>query len=148
VRPSTYFPLDVGYARLAVPSDIWKNKYSALAWSKALPAFLSDPSLIALYYTAGHLESDPETARAETGAMGPMAKRTVPIVILPPNSNSAGHEVPAGYELSVTVQLLAQRLGELEFLSGEEPVVFDMSFDDDSAIKLPQWQAVHCQPIQ
>lgn len=149
------FPLDVGYARLAVPSDIWKNKYSALAWNKALPAFLSDPSLIALYYTAGHLESDPKTAHAETGAMGRMAKRTVlasfdgkPIVILPPNSMNAAYEVPAGYELFVTVQLLAQRLGEMEFLSGEKPVVFDMSFDDDSAIELPQWQADHCQPIQ
>ncbi len=136
------FPLDLGYARLAVSSDIWKNKYSDLAWDKALPRLLSDPSLIALYFTSGHVESDPATTKTNAGSA--MAKRTIlasfdgkPIVILPADPMNSGPEAPPGYELSVTVKFLAHRLGEMEFLMREKPVVFDMSFDDGSAVKLP-----------
>lgn len=43
------FPLDADHAHLAVPVELWREKYSRTDGAQLLPQILHDPALIALY---------------------------------------------------------------------------------------------------
>ena len=52
------FPLDVDAADLAVPTKVYESQYKQLRREEVLPALLREPTLVAIYHTAVHL--DPE----------------------------------------------------------------------------------------
>jgi len=49
------FPLDADHAHLAVPTELWAEKYRKLSIGEILPELLREPKLVALYHTAEHL---------------------------------------------------------------------------------------------
>ena len=131
------FPLDADHAHLGIPAAIWDKKFSKLANDKILPALLREPSLVALYHTAEHLEPNPQ-GQAPMKIWG--TNRSVlgyfdgrPNAILPslPDS-SAGYE-PMGYRWFRGFTFLAQSLGELQLVANGAAIPFDISFDDDFA---------------
>jgi hypothetical protein len=63
------FPLDADHAHLGVPAEVWAKKYSQLPSDQILFALLREPTLVALYHTAEHLEiSDRKTGRVNEEA--------------------------------------------------------------------------------
>ena len=134
------FPLDADHAHLAVPTELWAEKYSKLSIGEVLPELLREPKLIALYHTAEHLTiTDPNTGAASGTTKEWRAKRNVlgffdgrPVKILPPPADGLAHDRPQHYENVGTVYFLAHRLGELAFSANAKAVTFDISFDEDS----------------
>jgi hypothetical protein len=115
---------------------LWDKKYSKLAKDEILPALLREPSLVALYHTAEHLEPNHHGQVSIANIWG--ANRSVlgffdgrPNEILPslPDS-SAGYE-PMGYRWFRGFTFLAQSLGELQLVANGAAIPFDISFDDD-----------------
>src|SRR4030095_1579616 len=58
------FPLDVDSADLAVPADVYVSKYKQLPREEILPALLHEPTLVAIYHQAAHL--NPEVGNKES----------------------------------------------------------------------------------
>ena len=138
------FPLDVDHAHLAIPSDLWKKKYSKLPRDKLLPALLEEPTLAALYHTAEHLTmNDPKTGKVNPEAKAWKEKRNVlgfydgrPIEILPPDPTGLGANVPQPYWSFAGFNFLASPKGELFIFFKSKPITFDITFDigEDGAI--------------
>ncbi|MBI1997488.1 MAG: hypothetical protein HYS66_13605 [Deltaproteobacteria bacterium] len=111
------FPLDLDYGRLGVPSELWKAKYSKLSGEEQLRALLQEPSLVALYHTAGHLEPEANT------------KSTA-------GENWQKRSLLGFYNGQPDFKILAHYLGELQLVSDGAVVTFDISFDDDRAAEV------------
>lgn len=135
------FPLDADHAHLAVPTELWIEKYRKLSIDEILPELLREPKLIALYHTAEHLTIDDLKTGAENKpAKEWRAKRNVlgffdgrPVKILPPLADGTAHDRPQHYETVGSVYFLAHRLGEIAFSANAKALTFDISFDEDSS---------------
>jgi hypothetical protein len=132
------FPLDVDYADLAVPGDLYESKYKHLSSGELLPALLREPALVAIYHTALHLQPEPSNEGSRTGVWG--EKRTVlgffhgrPNQLLLRQTDGAGYYEPEGLVRVGGFGILSHFLGELTFVAGETVVTFDLSFDNDRA---------------
>ncbi len=131
------FPLDVGYADLAVPRDLWENKYSKLSSQEILAVLLRDSSLVAVYRTAAHAKVS-TSGRSMTRAKTASHKSVLafydgqPVAILTHSSESLRRRETDRYRTSATVYFLAHRFGEILFTVDGKPVMLDMSFDHDA----------------
>ncbi len=132
------FPLDVDYADLAVPADIYESKYKHLSSGEMLPALLHEPALVAIYHTALHLAPEPGNNGSRTSVWG--EKRTVsgfydgrPNQLLARPMEGGGYDQPEGLVRVGSFAMLSHFLGELTFVAGETVVTFDLSFDNDRA---------------
>ncbi len=137
LRVGTYlFPLDVGYADLAVPSDRWENKYSKLPSQQILAVLLRDSSLAAVYRTAAHVKVSTK-GKSITSANAATHKSVLafydgrPVTILSNSSEGLRRSKMDRYRTSATVYILAHRLGEILFTVDGRPVMLDMSFERD-----------------
>ncbi|MGZ8436151.1 MAG: hypothetical protein ACXW6T_17940, partial [Candidatus Binatia bacterium] len=87
------FPLDADHAHLAVPADVWNEKYSKLPSAQLMAALLREPKLVALYHTAEHLQPGAgENQTYDAGVKHWRAQRNVlaffdgrPLQVLPPH---------------------------------------------------------------
>jgi hypothetical protein len=135
------FSLDAGHAHLAVPTELWEEKYRRLSIDETLPELLREPKLVALYHTAEHLAvADRENGAENAPAKEWRAKRNVlgffddrPIKILAPFADGTAPDRPEGYETVGSVYFLAHRLGEVTFSANAKALSFDISFDEDSS---------------
>jgi hypothetical protein len=136
------FPLDADHAHLAIPTELWVEKYSRLSITEVLPELLREPKLVALYHTTEHLAlADPKNAPASGPTQKWRAKRNVlgffdgtPVKILPPRPDGSAHDKPERYENVGNVYFLAHRLGEMAFSANGKAVSLEISFDDDSSV--------------
>jgi hypothetical protein len=132
------FPLDVDAADLAVPADVYASKYKQLPREEILPALLREPTLVAIYHTAVHL--NPEVGNPGSGISAWGKARTVvgfydgrPNQILPPRSDGGLDHEPEGLVRLSSLTMMGHFLGELTFVTNETVVTFDLSFDNDRA---------------
>ena len=132
------FPLDVDYADLAVPGEIYASKYKKLAKNEILPALLHEPTLVAIYHTAVHLDRQLSKEGSEVSPL--WAKRAVmgfydgrPNQILFPRSDGEAHDKPQELVQLGSFNIMAHFLGEIVLVAKETPVTFDLSFDNDRA---------------
>ena len=132
------FPLDVDRASFAVPRAVWEAKYKKLPSEKILPALLLEPTLVAIYTTALHLDQAPSDKESGTSGWG--QKHTVvgfydgrPNQLLARRLDGELHSEPEGFVRLDGFTLMGHFLGELTFVAGESVVMFDISFDDDRA---------------
>lgn len=132
------FPLDADHAHLGLPTAIWDKKYNKLASNQILPALLREPSLVALYHTAEHLEPGLKGQIAGEKIWG--ANRNVlgffdgrSNQILPQRADGSLAYDPVGYRWFGGFTFLAQSLGELQLVVNGAAIQFDISFDDDLA---------------
>lgn len=132
------FPLDVDYAHLAVPANIYESKYKQLPSEEILPALLREPTLVAIYRTAVHLDPEANNKRSGVNVWG--KKRTVAGFydgrsnqVLPRRSDGEVYYDPEGLVRLGSFTMMGHFLGELVFIAGETVVMFDLSFDNDRA---------------
>ena len=132
------FPLDVDRASFAVPRAVWEAKYKKLPSEKILHALLLEPTLVAVYTTALHLDRAP--SNKESGTSGWGKRRTVvgfydgrPNQLLARRLDGKLYSELAGFVQLGGFTLMGHFLGELTFVAGESVVMFDISFDDDRA---------------
>ena len=130
------FPLDVDSADLAVPVDVYVSRYKQLSREEILPALLREPTLVAIYRTAVHL--NPEVGNKGSGMSVWGKNRTVagfydgrPNQILSPRSD-VDYE-PEGLVRLGSFTMMGHFLGELTFVANDSVVTFDLSFDNDRA---------------
>ncbi len=132
------FPLDVDTADLAVPADVYANKYRQLPREEIMPSLLSEPTLVAIYHTAVHL--NPEVGDNGLGIGAWSKKRTVTgfydgrpnRVTSPRPDEKVDHELEGLVRLG-SLTMMGHFLGELSFIVNETVVTFDLSFDNDHA---------------
>ncbi|MGZ8489161.1 MAG: hypothetical protein ACXWW4_11585 [Candidatus Binatia bacterium] len=136
------FPLDVDYADLAVPADLYESKYKHLSSGEMLPALLHEPALVAIYHTALHLAPEPGNKGSRTSVWG--EKRTVsgfydgrPNQLLARPMERGSYDQPEGLARVGSFAMLSHFLGELTFVAGETVVTFDLSFDNARAAAPP-----------
>jgi len=132
------FPLDVDSADLAVPADVYVSKYKQLPREEILPALLREPTLVAIYHTAVHLNPEVGNKGSAMSAWGKM--RTVagfydgrPNQFLSPRSDGGVDVEPAGLVRLGSFTMMSHFLGELTFVANDTVVTFDLSFDNDRA---------------
>jgi len=132
------FPLDVDSADLAVPADVYASRYKQLPREEILPALLREPTLVAIYQTAVHL--NPEVSNKGPGMSVWGKKPTVvgfydgrPNQVLSPSSDGGVDYEPEGLVRLGSFTMMVHFLGELAFVTNETVVTFDLSFDNDRA---------------
>jgi len=131
------FSLDANHAHLGVPAAVWEEKYAALSPGEILPAILEEPSLVALYHTAEHLNAaDPKTGKVDSRNREWKEKRNVMgyydgrrIKILPPRPGGAGVGLPESYRSYGGFRFLASPGGQLNLFHKGTVTVFDISLD-------------------
>jgi hypothetical protein len=131
------FPLDLDSADLAVPASVYAGKYKQLPREEILPALLREPTLVAIYHTAVHLNEVGHKG-SETGAWG--KERTI-VGFYDGRANqvsSLRSDAGLDYEPDGLVRLgsftmMGHFLGELTFVANDTVVTFDLSFDNDRA---------------
>ncbi len=135
------FPLDLDHAHLAIPTNLWREKYNQTSGREVLQQILREPTLVALYHTAEHLsegnrKNSPMSAQAENWK----AQRNIlafydgrPLQILPPYPDGSARERVDGHQTVVTFFFLEHPLGELIVSALGKSHSFDLSFDDDMA---------------
>ncbi len=130
------FPLDGDHAHLLVPSELWETKYKDMPSDQWLPEALREPSLVAVYHTAEHLELNGKTKarKQKRNLIGHYDGRR--LELLRPEPDGSG-VMPEGYRPVATLHFLAHHLGELAFSAKGKSFVFDISFDDDLAEGTP-----------
>ena len=139
------FPLDADHAHLGVPAEVWAKKYRKLASDQILFALLREPTLVALYHTAEHLEmSDPKTGQVNEEAKAWSEKRNVlgffdgrPIQILPAHPMGFGVRMPPEYESYGGFNFLANHRGELFLFMENKVIPFDVSLENDHEVESP-----------
>ena len=135
------FPLDADHSHLAIPTDLWREKYNNTNVVESLPQILREPTLVALYHTAEHLSAvDRENSRMTAQVKNWKAQRNIlgfydgrPVQILPPHPDGSGHARVAGHQTILTFFFLAHPLAELTVTASGRSHSFDLSFDDDLA---------------
>ena len=132
------FPLDADHAHLGIPEALWQEKYTKLETSEILPLLLHEPSLVALYHTAEHLDPNRQVKGSTEKDWG--ANRTVigffdgrHNVIMPPLADGSASYEPKGFRWFGGFTFLAQSLGELQLVAMHSAMPFDISFEDDLA---------------
>ena len=133
------FPLDADHAHLAVPTDVWNQKYSKLPSVQLMAALLREPKLVALYHTAEHLEPGAgENQTYDAGVKHWRAQRNVlaffdgrPLQVLPPHPEGFGVGMPDGLVSYSGFNFLASPRGELMILQGQRAIAFDVSLETE-----------------
>lgn len=132
------FPLDVDSADLAVPADVYASRYKQLPREEILPALLREPTLVAIYQTAVHL--NPEVSNKGPGMSVWSKKPTVvgfydgrPNQVLSPRSDGGVDYEREGLVRLGSFTMMSHFLGELTFMANDTVVTFDLSFDNDRA---------------
>ena len=132
------FPLDVDSADLAVPVDVYVSKYKQLPREEILPALLREPTLVAIYRTAVHLNPEVGNKGSEMNVWG--KNRTFagfydgrPNQVLSPRSDGVADYEPEGLVRLGSFTMMGHFLGELTFVANDTVVTFDLSFDNDRA---------------
>lgn len=139
------FPLDADHAHLAVPKNLWEEKYRKLSFQEILLAMLEDHSTVALYHTAEHLTiADPYTGRVDLKAKSWRDKRNVvgfydgqPIAILRPDQSGAGVGLPEDYVTFGGFRFLASPGGQLYLFVRKEMILFDIALEFGRSSKDP-----------
>jgi len=135
------FPLDADHAHLAIPTDLWQEKYSKRNLAEFLPQILREPTLVALYHTAEHLSAvDHKTSPVTAQVKNWKAQRNIlgfydshSLQILPPRPDGSGHERVEDHQTVATFFFLAHRLAELTVFASGKSYSFDLSFHDELA---------------
>ena len=131
------FPLDADHAHLAVPADVWSEKYDKLSAAQLMAALLNEPKLVALYHTAEHLEPEARIKGSEDSAVRRWREqRNVlgyfdgrPLQVLPPHPEGFGVGLPDGLVSYGGFNFLASPRGELMILQGQRVISFDVSLE-------------------
>jgi len=131
------FPLDADHAHLAVPAEVWAEKYDKLPSAQLMVALLREPKLVALYHTAEHLEPDAKaTGTDDAGVRRWREQRNVlgyfdgrPLQILPPHPEGFGVGLPDGLVAYGGFNFLASQRGELMILQAQRAIAFDVSLE-------------------
>jgi hypothetical protein len=134
----TNFPLRTDHVHLAVPAELWEEKYSRLPKDEILSAVLRESRLVAVYHANDALTlADSEGEKAEPTKRPPYDNRQVlgyydgrVIEILPARANALADR----YRSVAWFYFLPRRLDAPTAFSGNEAVTFDVSFDHDLAI--------------
>ena len=103
-----------------------------------MPSLLGEPTLVAIYHTAVHLNPEVGNNGSDTNAWG--KKRTVagfydgrPNQVMSPRSDGrVDHELEGLVRLG-SFSMMGHFLGELAFVANDTVVTFDLSFDNDRA---------------
>jgi hypothetical protein len=131
------FPLDADHAHLAVPADVWTEKYEKLSSAQVMAALLNEPKLVALYHTAEHLEPAAKVKGSEdAGVRRWREQRNVvgyfdgrPLQVLLPHPEGFGVGLPDGLVSYGGFNFLASPRGELMILQGQRAITFDVSLE-------------------
>ena len=131
------FPLDADHAHLAVPAEIWAKKYSKLDSSQVTAALLREPSLVALYHTAEHLDPvETNSGESEGSVRAWKKKRNVlgffdgrPVQVLTPHPEGFGVGAPDGYFTYGSFNFLANHRAELMLFHADKAIPFDLSLE-------------------
>src|SRR5918999_3257204 len=99
------FPLDADHAHLAIPSELWEEKYRDVAVDEIFPEILRETSLVALYHSAEHLTiEDRQTGKINLQARPWQQKRNIlgfydgrAVQVLLPDSDGLVRDVPEHY---------------------------------------------------
>jgi len=122
------FPLDVAGADLALPTEVYASKYKNLPTEEILPALLRDPSLVAVYHAAVHLNSEAGKSRAVVGFFNGQSNRVLP----PDNDGRVDYDSQKLVRVG-GLSIMAHFLGEITFVTKDGAVTFDLSFESDRA---------------
>ena len=132
------FPLDVDFADLAVPAEVYASKYKQLSREEILPALLREPMLVAIYRTAMHLNTELGDKASGMTVWG--KKRTIagfydgrPNQVLSPRFDGGIDYESQGLVRLGSFTMMGHFLGELTFVANDTVVTFDLSFDHDRA---------------
>jgi len=131
------FPLDADHAHLAVPADVWAEKYNKLSSEQLMVALLWETKLVALYHTAEHLEPGAKVnGTDDAGVRRWRERRNVlgyfdgrPPQILPPHPEGFGVGLPDGLVSYGGFNFLASQRGELMILQDQRAIGFDISLE-------------------
>ena len=131
------FPVRTDHVHLAVPSELWEEKYDKLPKDEILSAVLRESRLVAVYHATDALTlADSKGAETEPNKRQPYDNRQVlgyydgrVIEILPARANVLAHR----YRSVAWFYFLPHRLDGLTGFSGGDAVIFDISFDHDLA---------------
>jgi hypothetical protein len=126
------FPLDVGYASLAVPADVYARKYAQLPLEDILAEALREPTLAAVYRTAAHANGSQSRKQISGNESAP--KFTV-IGFYDGRQNQSLPQgtMPQGFVELGGFYLLEHFLSELTFIVDQRVVTLDFSFENDYA---------------
>lgn len=131
------FPVRTDHVHLAVPSELWEEKYYRLPKDEILSAVLRESRLVAVYHATDALTlADSNGVGADPNKRQPYDNRQVlghydgrVIEILPARANALAHR----YRSVAWFYFLPHRLDGLTGFSGGDAVTFDISFDHDLA---------------
>jgi len=131
------FPVRTDHVHLAVPSELWQEKYYKMAKDEILSAVLRESRLVAVYHaTDGLTLTDSKVAGAHPNQRQPYDNRQVlgyydgrVIEILPARANVLADR----YRSVAWFYFLPRRLDGFTGFSGGDAVTFDISFDHDHA---------------
>jgi len=133
------FPLDANHAHLGIPLATWE-KHKRLPADQILNKLLRDPSLVALYHTAEHLEIfDAQSGRINEAVQAWKEKRNVlgffdgrPNKILAPDPQGYGVSMPDGYWTYGGTEFLASPMGELFVFVANKVITFDIALEENT----------------
>lgn len=130
------FPLDADHAHLAVPAEVWEQKYSKMPASQLFAALLGEPALVSLYHTAEHLDPGVLTSADGGDTKIWMEKRNVlgffdgrPLQVLTPNPHGHGVGLPDGLVGYGGFHFLANHRGALMLFHQQKAIAFDISLE-------------------
>lgn len=125
------FPLDVADADLALPAEVYASKYKNLPREEILPALLREPSLVAVYHTAGHLKPESGTRvkrRTVVGFFNGQSNQILPV----DSDGSFDYDSQKLVRVGGLI-IMAHFLGEITLVTKDGAVTFDLSFNSDRA---------------
>lgn len=135
--PKLIFPVRTDHVHLAVPSELWEEKYYKLPKDEILSAVLRESRLVAVYHaTDGLTLVDSKEAGAAPNKRQPFDNRQVlgyydrrVIEILPARANALARR----YRSVAWYYFLPHRSDGRTGFSGGDAITFDISFDHDLA---------------
>lgn len=134
-RTQLIFPLHTDHVHLAVPAELWEEKYYGAPEDESLATLLWESRLVAVYHANDALTlADSKGPRVEANKSHAYLNRQVlgyydgrVIEILPARVNALANR----YRSVAWFYFLPRRLDELTAFSPGEAVAFDISFDHD-----------------
>jgi hypothetical protein len=116
------------HAHLAVPVELWREKYTRIDAAQLLPQILHDPALIALYHSAEHLSVTASTGspiaaqvkrwKAKRNVLGFYDSRPARILPPPERLDSYDEIIAAAKEEQCDLIVMTGREGSLRRLFG------------------------------